>query len=145
MKGSAYAIPGESNREFLWLLHKEKKGEEIMKNHPCKMKKLIYPEKTPDELQKSKQQLDYVSAGVCKYLGFTRDQMRSGCRRVEYVRCRNIICFLLRKNTNFSLNKIADIINKNHASVHHGLRAISDEMSVNKDIEYLVYQIEKTL
>ena len=49
----------------------------------------------------------------------------------ESVLSRYLICYILREKTGYSLGKIGECLELNHATVHHGLKVVKNEAETN--------------
>lgn len=67
---------------------------------------------------------------VCGYYNITYKQMRSRSRLALYINARRAFCFLCRKFTGKSLNKIGKIIDRDHASVLHQTKNVQDSIFI---------------
>jgi chromosomal replication initiator protein len=82
---------------------------------------------------------------ICNYFDVTIYELRSKDRHQGYVKARHFAMYFLRKYTAFSLHEIGDILVKDHASVVHGIRAIINQIEVNKLYQMEAHEIEASL
>lgn len=70
-------------------------------------------------------------------------QLRSSTRRADIVLPRQLVMYMTKKHTEHSLGAIAQRLGrKNHTTVMHGIKAISDRMSVDEAFRHAVESLE---
>jgi len=69
---------------------------------------------------------------VCCGENITEAQLNSKCRRYKLVFARQLISYFCRKYTLLSLTHIGARLNKNHATILHGCKAIENLFKTNK-------------
>lgn len=83
---------------------------------------------------------------VCDYLGELLPEVQSRKRHRKLVVCRQIIMFLMREHTQFSLKDIGRRFHRDHTTVIHSLQAVRDQMYTDevfkKDIDYLESKLQ---
>lgn len=90
--------------------------------------------------------IEYIQKVVCDYYNITVDKMLSKTRKGEIVMARHISMYLARKLTKSSLVTIgAKCGNKDHATVLHACKSISNSCETNKNFRRDVEEIEKKI
>ena len=85
---------------------------------------------------------EYIDA-VLAVFSLTLDELRSGSKKDEYVSARRLIFHHLRNKSRFTVKKIGEFFNKNHATVIHSLRKYSDlKESADKQLLYQEQQVQ---
>ena len=87
-----------------------------------------------------------VLESVSKYLNISKDDIRSPKRDKEIAFARHIFCYLAREKLyNHSLKSIGKEINKDHASVLHGCKKITNQLDLYRDVSETVENIKALL
>ena len=79
---------------------------------------------------------DNILKFVSDHLRISTDEMRGKARWRAIVEARQIFCYICRKLLPLSLRQIGNVINKDHATVLHSVKAIENRI--------FVYPNEKT-
>lgn len=90
--------------------------------------------------------IDHIQNVVCEYLGIDKSVFSSPKRTREIAQARQIAMFLAKKHTKAPLTSIgAAIGGKNHATVLHACKAVSNLMETDKVFRGQVEEIEKRI
>lgn len=94
----------------------------------------------------NKQSIKSIVDTVCKYFGVTSEQMQSASRKREIVQARQIAMFFANKLTEETLTTIGTTIgNRNHATVLHACKTVSDLAETDKQFRRCVEELEEQL
>lgn len=89
---------------------------------------------------------EYIIEGVCRYFGLSVNYVISCGRKRDAVLARQIIYYLSRKNTAATLKSVGTIVGgKDHTTVVHGIKTITNIMSVDASLRKLVFDIESKI
>ena len=69
--------------------------------------------------------LESLLTTVCNKLGITIEEAKGTIRDAEIVRARQIYCYFARE-MGYTYKKVASIINRDHATVIHGCKVVSN-------------------
>jgi chromosomal replication initiator protein len=90
--------------------------------------------------------IDYIKNIVCDYFQITVDEINSRTRKREIVQARQLAMYFSKKHTKFSLANIGmQCGNKDHATVLHAYRTVSDLLDTDKQFKVYVEDIEKKI
>ncbi|MCH3924334.1 MAG: chromosomal replication initiator protein DnaA [Bacteroidales bacterium] len=90
--------------------------------------------------------IEYIQKIVCDYFDITMEKMLSNTRKGDIVAARHISMYLARKLTKASLVTIGmKCGNKDHATVLHACKSISNSCETNKSFRIDVEEIEKRI
>ena len=110
---------------------------------------LILAKEIIDKLVKSMRQelsLDYIQKIVCTHLNLPVESLRSKTRQREIVQARQIAMYFAKNHTTKSLSHIGNAIGgKDHATVLHAYKTITNLLDVDKNLRKNVDDIEKRL
>ena len=88
--------------------------------------------------------IDHIQKVVCEYLGLPEEKFKSPRRTREIAQARQIAMYLSKQHTKAPLTIIgASIGGKNHATVLHACKAISNLMETDKVFRHQIEEIEK--
>ena len=88
--------------------------------------------------------IDHIKKVVCEHMGLDAETFNSPKRTREIAQARQIAMYLSKQHTKAPLTAIgAAIGGKNHATVLHACKAISNLMETDKLFRYQVEEIEK--
>jgi len=76
--------------------------------------------------------LNWLIRRACDQVGITPDQIYKRPNKREKVLARSIVWHNLQKNTNLSLQSLAEIFHKDHATVIHAKKVYANEGHTNK-------------
>jgi len=111
-----------------------------MTNAEEALKDIIYPDK-PKEITPS-----YILNEVCEEYDVLVEDVTSKKRNAELVEPRQIVMYLCRQLTDYSLTDIANIIGKkDHTTVIHGVKKIESEISSNEELAARVSKIKSNI
>ena len=83
---------------------------------------------------------------VSEHFGVTPEDIISKRRNTEFVQPRMIVMYLCRELTEESLNNIGKILGKkDHTTVIHGIRKVTEEMEHNEDLRNRIEIIKKKI
>lgn len=87
--------------------------------------------------------LPHILNITCKELNVTPEDVKSANRKGEIVQARHVFCYLAATGGyNFTLVRIGKFINRDHASVLHARRKISDTIEMYIDTSKTVERIK---
>ena len=90
--------------------------------------------------------VEYIINVVCDFFKISADQLAHKTRKQQVVQARQIAMFLSKKYSNSSLAAIGKQCgNKDHATVHHACKTISDRLETDKQFKALMADIEKKI
>ena len=79
-------------------------------------------------------------------MGIPIDQLSSSTRKQQVVQARQVAMYLSKKYSNASLAAIGQQCgNKDHATVHHACKTISDRIETDKQFKVTLADIEKKI
>ncbi len=81
---------------------------------------------------------------VSSYFMVTIDQMRGKRRKRHIVEARQIYCKIAKDTTKYTLQRIADVIVKDHATVLHSVRICNNLIETNKDFKNKYYECKNS-
>jgi len=90
--------------------------------------------------------IDYIKNVVCDYFQITVDEINSRTRKREIVQARQLAMYFSKKHTKFSLANIGiQCGNKDHATVLHAYRTVTDLLDTDKQFKVYVEELEKKI
>jgi chromosomal replication initiator protein len=90
--------------------------------------------------------VDFIYKTVCGHFGMATDNAQSKTRKREIVQARQIAMYFSKSMTKTSLTSIGSQIGgKNHATVLHACKTVSDQMEIDKHFRLSVQEIEGRL
>jgi chromosomal replication initiator protein len=90
--------------------------------------------------------IDYIKNIVCDYFQITVDEINSKTRKREIVQARQLAMYFSKKHTKCSLANIGmQCGNKDHATVLHAYRTVTDLLDTDKQFKVWVDEIDKKL
>ncbi len=90
--------------------------------------------------------IDYIKNIVCDYFQITVDEINSKTRKREIVQARQLAMYFSKKHTKASLANIGmQCGNKDHATVLHAYRTVSDLLETDKQFKSYVEDLEKKI
>jgi chromosomal replication initiator protein len=90
--------------------------------------------------------IDYIKNIVCDYFQITVDEINSKTRKREIVQARQLAMYFSKKHTKCSLANIGmQCGNKDHATVLHAYRTVTDLLDTDKQFKIWVEEIDKKL
>lgn len=104
------------------------------------LKDIIYPDK-PKEITPA-----FVIEVVCEHFGVDKDDITSKKRNSEFVLPRQIVMYLCRDLTETSLINIGKALGKkDHTTVLHGIKKITEELKTNGELNHKIDIIKKKI
>lgn len=91
--------------------------------------------------------IDNIINEVAKFYSLTPEDVKSKCRKRNIVKARFIAIYIIREETDLSLNDIAKIFNRDHSTIIHSIRIINDTLSLKyeTDISEELQEIKKII
>jgi len=90
--------------------------------------------------------VDYITKSVCDYFNIPTDLLSSKTRKREIVQARQIAMYFCKNLTKSSLSTIGSTIGgKDHATVLHAYRTISNLIETDKSFKLQMDEIEKRI
>ena len=90
--------------------------------------------------------VEYIINVVCDFFKISADQLAHKTRKQQVVQARQIAMYLSKKYSNTSLAAIGKQCgNKDHATVHHACKTVSDRLETDKQFKALMADIEKKI
>ena len=90
--------------------------------------------------------IEYVQKVVCDYFNISVEQINAKTRKREIVQARQLSMFFAKKHTKLALSTIGDYCGKkDHATVLHACRTITNLYETDKQFKICVDEIEKRL
>ncbi len=90
--------------------------------------------------------LDTIIEACCNHWGVSQDDVFSKSRKANIVLVRQISMYLAQKLTKLTTSKIGmHIGGRNHATVLHSIRIVTDRMAMDKDFAKEIQEIEKRI
>ncbi len=90
--------------------------------------------------------VDYIQKTVCEYYGLDMVSLQSNTRKREIVQARQVAMYFSKNLTNSSLSAIGSKIGKkDHATVLHACKTISNLIETDRDLKSQIRDIESQL
>ena len=90
--------------------------------------------------------VEYIINVVCDYFNLPIEQLSQKTRKHQVVQARQIAMYLSKKYSNASLSSIGKQCgNKDHATVHHACKTVSDRLETDKQFKVMLADIEKKI
>lgn len=90
--------------------------------------------------------IDHIIEVICNYLDIDRERFNSPERTRDIAQARQIAMYLAKQHTKAPLTAIgAAIGGRNHATVLHSCKAVSNLMETDKSFRRMVEEIEKAV
>jgi chromosomal replication initiator protein len=74
--------------------------------------------------------LEGILNEVCQLTGTKPDDIKSKSRKQETVIVRQVYCYVAREITGETMEKIGNVINREHATVVHSCKVVGDAVAV---------------
>lgn len=101
---------------------------------------------TSVNIEKKQITIDVIKEKVCAFYNMDVQLLQAKCRKREIVQARQISMYLSKKYTESSLQRIgSELGKKDHATVLHACKTISDLIAIDKTIKANVQEIEDSL
>ncbi|MBR4119271.1 MAG: chromosomal replication initiator protein DnaA [Bacteroidales bacterium] len=101
---------------------------------------------TSVNIEKKQITIELIKEKVCAFYNMDVQLLQAKCRKREIVQARQISMYLSKKYTESSLQRIgAELGKKDHATVLHACKTISDLIEIDKTIKSNVEEIEASL
>ena len=90
--------------------------------------------------------VEYIINIVCDYFNIPLEQLALNTRKRQVVEARQIARFLAKKYSNASLAAIGKQCgNKDHATVHHACKTVTDRLDTDKQFKVMMADLEKKI
>lgn len=90
--------------------------------------------------------VEYIINIVCEYFSISPEQMALNTRKHQVVQARQIAMYLSKKYSSASLNSIGQQCGKkDHATVYHACKTVSDRLETDKQFKMMLADIEKKM
>lgn len=90
--------------------------------------------------------IDDIIEHACTISNVSKNDVFSGTRKANVVQVRQIAMYLAHKHTGLSTSKIGALIGKrNHTTVIHSVRLITDRLENDKELNKLIAEIETSI
>ena len=90
--------------------------------------------------------VEYIINIVCDYCNIPVEQLSLNTRKQQVVQARQIAMYLSKKYSNASLAAIGKMCgNKDHATVHHARKTVSDRLETDKQFKIMLAEIERKI
>ena len=90
--------------------------------------------------------VEYIINIVCDYFSIPAEQLALKTRKHQVVQTRQIAMYLSKKYSNASLASIGKQCgNKDHATVHHACKTVSDRLDTDKQFRVMLADIERKI
>ncbi|PVZ15137.1 chromosomal replication initiator protein DnaA [Porphyromonas loveana] len=97
-------------------------------------------------LEKKEVTVECIQQAVCKVFQVQAEQIKGKSRKQDIVQARQVIMFLSKKYTGQSLSAIGELMGgRNHATVLHGCRCVTNEMEMNASFRNTVERAEQMI
>lgn len=97
------------------------------------------------KVEKKTVNFDMIVENTAEFYHLNPDSIFSKSRLRDIADARQMIMYLCKKHTGLSSTAIGAKLNRQHATVLHGISAIEDRLQVSKELSDIVYSIEKSL
>lgn len=97
------------------------------------------------KVEKKMINFDMIVENTAEFYHLNPDAIFSKSRLRDIADARQMIMYLCKKHTDLSSTAIGAKLNRQHATVLHGISAVQDRLSVNKDFADMVESIEKSI
>lgn len=97
------------------------------------------------KIEKKSVNFDMIVENTAEYYHLNPDAIFSKSRLRDIADARQMIMYLCKKHTDLSSTAIGAKLNRQHATVLHGISAIEDRLSFCKELEEVVSSIEKSM
>jgi len=93
-----------------------------------------------------KEKANLITEIVCDYCNAPKDVFTRKTRKSNYVKVKHYACYLIKKNTNLSSQKICDKFNfKNHSSIILLIKKINDLMKFDREMREEIEALQNIL
>lgn len=97
------------------------------------------------KVEKKSVNFDMIVENTAEYYRLNPDAIFSKSRLRDIADARQMIMYLCKKHTSLSSPAIGAKLNRKHATVLHGISAVSDRLEVSKELSDAVAAIEKSM
>ena len=90
--------------------------------------------------------VEYIMNVVCDYFSLPIEILSQNTRKHEVVQARQVVMYFAKKYSNCSLTVIGQQCGgKDHATVHHACKTVSDRLDTDKQFRTMMAEIEKKI
>ena len=90
--------------------------------------------------------VEYIMNVVCDYFSLPIEILSQNTRKHEVVQARQVVMYFAKKYSNCSLTVIGQQCGgKDHATVHHACKTVSDRLDTDKQFRTIMAEIEKKI
>lgn len=82
---------------------------------------------------------------ICNYFGVSDNDVKSKDRRREFTEPRHISWHFLTTKAGMYQRQVGELFDRDHATILHGARCVTDRMSVDSRFRDIVAEIESLL
>lgn len=97
------------------------------------------------ELSLNEKFKDIILTLVFKHTGYDKETLKSRSRKRKQVEARQLNMYFLKKHTNYTLEIIGELFNRDHATVLHAVKTINNLIETNKEIRRLILTIKNEI
>jgi hypothetical protein len=108
-----------------------------------KLKEHIYS--SSSDVKKDEAITEFIKIIVSDHYGFGVSDLLIKTRKRKNVMCRHVCMYLIYKNTGLSLTKVGQHFQKDHTTVVHSIKVITDLMFWDKKLNTEVVSFTKTI
>ena len=90
-------------------------------------------------------QLNKIISGVSNHYEIPLVEIKGKSRKAKTVKARQVYFYLARFLTSYSLAKIAENVNRDHATALHGIKTVTNELLLYKELQEDIKIIEDNL
>ncbi|MCQ2222287.1 MAG: chromosomal replication initiator protein DnaA [Bacteroidaceae bacterium] len=102
--------------------------------------------KVSTNVEKKPITIDEIIEHACVVCKVKKEEIFSATRRAPVVMARQIAMYLAQKHTDLSTSKIGALVGKrNHTTVLHSVRSVTEQMDTNKALGQMIKQIENNI
>lgn len=99
-----------------------------------------------DKSKRDQKAGEYIISKTLSYFGCTEGDMQGESRLRRFVECRQMICYLLRKETNLSLKQIARRIgDRDHSTVIYSVKNMTALLETDQEFKRKYKEIMEKL
>ena len=89
--------------------------------------------------------MSFIFDVVSKYYGVSKESYNHNIRRREIMMARKVSMYLIKNNSQITLERIAKFFDKNHATAIHSIKSIKDHLTWDKDLQRQVDELNKVI
>jgi hypothetical protein len=89
--------------------------------------------------------MSFVLDVVSKYYGVNKDNYNHRVRKREVMMARKVSMYLIKSNSQITLQRMAKFFGKNHATAVHSIKSVKDHLTWDKDLQRQVEELNKVI